>query len=78
MSISHTKIFKSNTSQAVRFSKSVALPESVKEVDIVAIGQTRIITPAGKSWDEWFDNVQVTDDFMESRNQPSDQQRDTF
>ena len=32
-------VFKSNTSQAVRLPKAVALPESVKRVDIIALGQ---------------------------------------
>lgn len=44
-----TTVFKSNRSQAVRLPKAVALPEDVKHVDIVAIGRTRIITPAGES-----------------------------
>ena len=73
-----TKIFKSNQSQAVRLPKSVALPESIQKVEIVAIGNTRIITPAGESWDQWFDGVGVTKDFMETREQPEDQQRQTF
>ena len=78
MSVTHTKIFKNNTSQAVRLPKAVALPYSVKEVEIVAVGNTRIITPAGKSWDDWFDNKQVTDDFMVIREQPEEQNREEF
>jgi len=78
MTAAHTKIFKSNKSQAVRLPKSVALPEGIREVDIVAIGNTRIITPAGKSWDNWFDSPGVSDDFMMEREQPSDQQRDAL
>ncbi len=50
MTAVHTKVFKSNQSQAVRLPKPVALPENIREVDIVAIGNIRIITPAGKSW----------------------------
>lgn len=78
MPISHTKIFKSNTSQAVRLSKNVEYPESVNEVDIVALGNIRIITPKGCGWDEWFDNKLATDDFMSVRHQEDDQQRDQF
>ncbi|WP_339056707.1 type II toxin-antitoxin system VapB family antitoxin [Candidatus Regiella endosymbiont of Tuberolachnus salignus] len=73
-----TSIFKSNRSQAVRLPKAVALPEDVKRVNIVAIGRTRIITPAGESWDSWFDGESVSADFMVSREQPVDQERDTF
>ena len=71
-------VFKSNKSQAVRLPKSVALPEDVKRVDVVAIGRTRIITPEGTSWDEWFDGDSVTDDFMSEREQPADQLREDF
>ena len=38
-----TTVFKNNRSQAVRLSKAIALPESVKRVDVVAVGNTRII-----------------------------------
>ncbi len=44
-----TTVFLSNRSQAVRLPKAVALPEDVKKVEIIAIGRTRIITPAGES-----------------------------
>jgi len=73
-----TKIFKSNKSQAVRLPKAVELPESVREVSIIAIGNQRIITPAAESWDDWFDNPQVSDDFMSERVQPEDQLRESF
>ncbi|WP_099135148.1 type II toxin-antitoxin system VapB family antitoxin [Xenorhabdus budapestensis] len=53
--------------QAVRLPKAVALPEDVKHVDIIAIGQTSIITPAGETWDSWFDGEDVTPDFMIDR-----------
>ncbi len=73
-----TTLFKSNQTQAVRLPKKVALPDSVKQVTVIAKGNTRIITPAGKSWDEWFDNPQVSDDFMTHREQPDDQCRETL
>ena len=77
MAIAHTKIFMSKKSQAVRLPKSVEFPESLREVDIVAIGLKRIITPTGESLDEWFDSPGVSEDFMPSREQPADQQRET-
>jgi len=64
-------LFKSNKSQAVRLPKAVAYPDSVKQVDIVAIGRTRLIAPAGESWDIWFDDEGVSDDFMTHRDQPA-------
>lgn len=65
-----TSVFLSNRSQAVRLPKAVALPEHVKRVEVIAVGRTRIITPAGESWDEWFDGKNVSADFMDSRAPP--------
>ncbi|HHW7319081.1 TPA: type II toxin-antitoxin system VapB family antitoxin, partial [Escherichia coli] len=67
-----------NRSQAVRLPKAVALPEDVKKVDVIAVGRTRIITPAGESWDSWFDGDGVSSDFMNDREQPAVQERDAF
>lgn len=71
-------IFKSNQSQAVRLPKPVALPESVKKVDIIALGRARLIVPAGEAWDSWFEGEGVSDDFMSEREQPPEQQREGF
>jgi len=73
-----TTVFLSNRSQAVRLPKPVALPEDVKRVDVVAVGRTRIISPAGESWDAWFDGESVTADFMSEREQPEGQERESF
>jgi antitoxin VapB len=78
MNTAHTSVFKSNKTQAIRLPKAVALPDSVEKVDIVAVGNTRIITPAGASWDQWFDGSGVSDDFMLERDQPTDQEREAF
>lgn len=71
-------IFKSNKSQAVRLPKAVALPDSVKQVDIVKLGRARLITPAGEAWDSWFEGEGVTDDFMTDREQPEEQSRESL
>ena len=73
-----TRVFKSNQSQAVRLPKAVEMPEDIKDVDVVAIGNTRIISPAGCAWDEWFENDTVSDDFMAARTQPEAQKRQAF
>jgi antitoxin VapB len=73
-----TTVFKTNRTQAVRLPKAVELPERIKKVQIVAIGNTRIITPAGESWDNWFDGPAVSADFMSNREQPEDQTREAF
>jgi antitoxin VapB len=73
-----TTVFKSNRSQAVRLPKAVAFPEFIKNVEITSIGNKRVITPVGQSWDEWFDASGVSSDFMEDRQQPEDQIRETL
>ncbi|WPP00698.1 type II toxin-antitoxin system VapB family antitoxin [Pseudomonas sp. HR96] len=71
-------VFKSNRSQAIRMPKAAALPDDVTKVDIVSVGRTRIISPAGESWDCWFDGNGVTEDFMNEREQPAQQEREAF
>jgi antitoxin VapB len=73
-----TTVFLSNRSQAVRLPKAVALPEDVKRVEVIAVGRTRIITPAGEGWDSWFEGEDVSADFMTSRDQPPMQEREAF
>ena len=71
-------VFISNKTQAVRLPKAVALPESVKQVDIVALGRARLIAPAGEAWDSWFDGEGVSNDFMNERDQPEALERESF
>lgn len=71
-------VFKSNRSQAIRLPKAAALPDGVKRVDVVAVGRTRIIAPAGEAWDSWFDADKPSADLLSEREQPSDQERETF
>ena len=71
-------VFKSNKSQAVRLPRPVALPESVKQVDIIPLGRARLITPAGEAWDSWFEGDTVSSDFMSEREQPAVQERESF
>ena len=71
-------VFKSNKSQAVRLPKPVALPDDVRKVDIVVLGRARLIAPAGEAWDSWFDGEGVTEDFLSEREQPLEQNRESF
>ena len=65
-------VFTSNRSQAVRLPKAVAFPEGVHQVEIIRIGHGRLITPAGRRWDDLFLNgPRATDDFMNERSQPA-------
>lgn len=71
-------VFKSNKSQAIRLPKAVALPDDVTRVEVVVLGRSRLITPAGESWQSWFDGPTVSDDFMQQREQPAEQEREAF
>lgn len=71
-------VFKTNRSQAVCLPKAVALPDDAKRVDIVAVGRTRIIAPAGDIWDSWFDGPHVTSNFMDERDLPATQECEAF
>lgn len=69
-------IFKTNQTQAVRLPKAVAFPENVKQVEVKVVGNTRILSPVGSAWDYFFENIKVSDDFMNERNQPIPQERE--
>ena len=63
-----TTVFVNNRSQAVRLPAELRLPEHIKRVEIRAKGLERIISPAGHTWDSFFnDGPQAADDFMETR-----------
>lgn len=68
-------VFNNNRSQAVRLPKPVALPEDVRQVEITMVGRSRLISPAGHSWDEFFDGPPISDDFLAEREQPAAQAR---
>ena len=68
-------VFKTNRSQAVRLPKAVAFADAVRKVDIVVVGRSRLLSPAGEAWDTWFDSPGVSQDFMAERDQPADQER---
>lgn len=70
-------IFKSNKSQAVRLPKAVAFPEGVRQVEIIKVGNARLITPVGCRWDEFFLNgPHVSDDFLNDREQGIAEERE--
>jgi len=58
----------SDGGQVIHLPKSMVFYDEVKCVDVVIVGRTRIITPAGESWDSWFDDESVSADFMCERN----------
>lgn len=74
--MTESSVFNNNKTQAVRLPKAVALPEHVKRVEIVKLGNARLITPAGTSWDSFFEGPAATSDFMQERDQPPPQERE--
>jgi antitoxin VapB len=57
--MARTKLFRSNRSQAVRLPKSLAFPNSVKEVMIGRGGKRPVIAPSNAAWDDLFDSPGV-------------------
>lgn len=75
--MTRSTVFKTNRTQAVRLPKAVAFPANVREVEIIKIGASRVISPVGKRWDDFFKNgSRATDDFMSERVQPSPEDRE--
>jgi antitoxin VapB len=61
-------VFINNRTQAVRLPSDLRLPESVKLVQVHAVGNDRIISPVDSSWDSFFLNgPQVSKDFLPER-----------
>lgn len=69
-------LFTNNRSQAVRLPKAVAMPANVRHVEITRLGRSRLISPVGHSWDEFFDGPKASDDFMRERRQPPAEDRE--
>jgi antitoxin VapB len=63
----------------VRIPADLRLPDSVKEVEVRACGQERIIAPVGRSWDSFFLNgAAVSDDFLTERADQHQSEREPF
>ena len=70
--MARSTVFVTNRSQAVRLPKAVAFPEGVHQVEIIKLGHSRLITPAGRRWDDFFVNGPgASEDFMSQREQPA-------
>ena len=64
-------VFTSNRSQAVRLPKPVAFPEGVHQLEIIRIGQSRLISHGGKRWDDLFSIApRAAENFMSERRGP--------
>ena len=72
-------VFINNRSQAVRLPAEMRFPESVKKVNVRAIGKERIISPLVNTWDSFFMATEgITDDFMPERAEQTQQERESL
>jgi antitoxin VapB len=75
--MAQSTIFKTNRSQAVRLPKAVAFPDTVREVEIIKLGGSRLIVPVGCRWDDFFrDGPSVSEDFIQNREHPVTERRE--
>ncbi len=66
--MSASTVFTNNRTQAVRLPAELRFPDSIKKVDVRAVGQERIIAPAEAAWDSFFlAGKTATDDFLPER-----------
>ena len=49
-----TRLFHSNRTQAVRLPKAVAFPDDVDQVEVLVLGDARLIVPKGRRWSSYF------------------------
>ena len=61
-------VFTNNRTQAVRLPADARFPANIKKVEVRVLGNDRIISPVGSSWDSFFfDSETVSDDFIVTR-----------
>ena len=71
-----TRLFQTNRTQAVRLPKAVAFPDGVEQVEVLVVGEARLIVPKGRRWSTYFADGPFADpDFMADRAQPEQQER---
>jgi antitoxin VapB len=70
-------IFRNGANQAVRLPQELRFPADVKEVRIRKQGDGLFITPVKPNWSSFFTlQVDVPDDFLDTRNDSPPQSRD--
>lgn len=72
-------IFFNNRTQAVRLPADTRFPEGVKQVNVRVVGEDRILSPIGKTWDSFFlSDERASDDFMQERASQEQSEREDF
>lgn len=72
--MARTRVVRNNQSQLVPMPDALEWPASVCEVEVIADGDARIISPIDLAWDTWFAGPPVDGTFAD-RDQPEDQRR---
>ena len=71
------KLFRNGQSQAVRLPKAFRLPGD--KVYIKKVGNAVVLLPLQQPWETLFESLQLfSEDFMDERNQPPQQQREAL
>jgi len=75
--MTQSTVITTKNGQVIRLAEPVALPESIKRVEIVKLGGARLIIPVNSSWDTFFDGPTMSDDFTADHSQSEIQERET-
>ena len=72
--MTRSNVFKSNRSKAVRLPRPMAFPKDVHQVEIIKLGNSRLISPVGHHWDDLFaTGPRASQDFMATREPPAEE-----
>lgn len=73
-------VFENNRTQAVRLPKETRFSKAVKKVVVRVVGNTRIISPLKKTWDDFFLSPAegVSEDFLEERASQNQGERESL
>lgn len=71
-------IFLNNKTQAVRLPADSRFPDNVKQVTIIKLGTSRLLSPAGSLWDDFFLSEPASDDFLLERASQEQAERESF
>jgi antitoxin VapB len=72
-------VFENNRTQAVRLPAGTRFPEGIKRVNVRVVGEDRILSPVGKTWNSFFlSEESVTDDFLPERASQEQAEREAF
>lgn len=72
-------VFTNNRTQAIRLPAELRFPDSVKKVEVRAVGLERIIAPIEHAWDSFFlAETGVSEDFIPDRAEQQQPEREAL